>query len=103
MNDLSLIEREWRVMRFENAEGKRVEVASDRIGPEAVPVPPGYRFVDSTAMVPVDQLRGAVEALKQARQAIMTVAGADFRSRARLARAAWDDVSMALDRLGGQS
>lgn len=44
----------WRVMRFENAEGKWAEVASNHVGPEAVPVPAGYKFVRSTPMVPCD-------------------------------------------------
>lgn len=37
----------WRVMRFENGEGKSAEVASNEIAPEQVPVPGGYRFVGS--------------------------------------------------------
>lgn len=51
----------WRVMRFENAAGKWAEVASNHVGPEAVPVPPGYKFVNSTPMVP----RADVERLRE--------------------------------------
>jgi hypothetical protein len=47
----------WRVMRFENAEGKWAELASNHVGPEAVPVPPGYKFVGSTPMVPDSRAR----------------------------------------------
>lgn len=56
-----MAEREWRVMRFENAEGKWAEVASNRVGPEEIPVPDGYRFVSAIPMVPAEHLRGAEE------------------------------------------
>jgi len=39
-------------MRFERPDGKYAEVASNQAGPEQIPVPPGYRFVSSTPMVP---------------------------------------------------
>lgn len=43
----------WRVLRFENDEGKYAEVGTF-LGPDLVPVPPGYRLVSSTRMVPAD-------------------------------------------------
>jgi hypothetical protein len=51
----------WRVMRFEAAGGKWAEVASNHIGPEAVNLPAGYRFVRSTPMVAAEQQREALE------------------------------------------
>jgi len=45
----------WRVMRFENANGERVEVASSRGGPGVIDMPPGYSFVRSIPLVPCDQ------------------------------------------------
>jgi len=46
----------WRVMRFEKPSGKYCEVASNHLGPEDIPVPPGYAFVSSTPMVPAEQV-----------------------------------------------
>jgi hypothetical protein len=65
MSDIrqSEVAREWRVMRFENAEGKYAEVGT-YMGANAIPVPPGYKLVSSTPMVPASQLRGALEALR---------------------------------------
>lgn len=58
---MSATEREWRVMRFENAAGQWAEVASNHLGPEQLPMPPGYRFVSATPMIAAEQLQGAVE------------------------------------------
>lgn len=59
----------WRVMRFEAADGRYVEVASPIAKPEQIPVPSGYRFVSSTPMVPqaeLDALRAlCAEAARQ--------------------------------------
>jgi hypothetical protein len=61
----------WCVMRFENGEGQYAEIASNHVGPEAVPLPPGYRFVSSTPMMPADVTDEMVE------QAARTIAAAD--------------------------
>lgn len=52
MPDLPKSDGVWRVYRFETAGGKYAEAASNQVGPEQIPVPPGYRFVGSTPMVP---------------------------------------------------
>lgn len=49
-------ESPWRVMRFEKADGKYAEVASNVVSPEQVQIPAGYRFVRSTPMVPTSEL-----------------------------------------------
>jgi hypothetical protein len=56
--------REWRVMRFENSEGKYAEVGT-YLGANTIPVPPGYKLVSSTPMVPASRLAGAVAVLEQ--------------------------------------
>jgi hypothetical protein len=61
--------REWRVMRFENSEGKYAEVGT-YLGANTIPVPPGYKLVASTPMVPAEQLRGAVQALGEFRDGL---------------------------------
>lgn len=55
----------WRVMRFETASGKWAEVASNQVGPEVLPIPPGYKFVSSTPMVSQARLDEAEEALRE--------------------------------------
>lgn len=55
----------WRVMRFEDASGRYAEVASNEVGPEAIPVPPGYRFVSSFAMVRAEVTDEMVERAAQ--------------------------------------
>lgn len=64
----------WRVMRFETADGKWAEVASNKIGPEAVPVPDGYRFVRSTPMVPRADMDALTEEIEAAERAISLIA-----------------------------
>src|SRR4051812_8448573 len=54
----------WRVMRFETASGKYAEVASNEVGPEAIKLPPGYKFVRSTPMVPAETLDALVEEVR---------------------------------------
>lgn len=56
-------DKTWRVMCFENAEGKSIELASNHVGPEAVPVPPGYKFVSSVAMVLMDESGEVTDAM----------------------------------------
>jgi hypothetical protein len=68
---MSDAEREWRVMRFENAEGKYAEVGT-YLGANTIPVPPGYKLVSSTPMVPASQLAGAVEKRDRLAAAVTT-------------------------------
>jgi hypothetical protein len=76
----------WRVMRFENAEGKWAEVASNVAGPEAVPLPEGFRFVCSTPMVPCDV--AAVERGARAVSGGLTPTGKERRLAEAVLRAA---------------
>lgn len=62
----------WRVMRFETEAGAWAEVASNRVGPEEVNLPAGYRFVRSTPLVPetahlelAEQALGALELVRR--------------------------------------
>jgi hypothetical protein len=53
----------WRVMRFETKTGNYAELASNQVGPEAVPIPPGYQLVSVTPMVTAaeaEELRDAL-------------------------------------------
>jgi hypothetical protein len=53
----------WRVMRFETKTGNYAELASNQVGPEAVPIPPGYQLVSVTPMVTAAEVEELREAL----------------------------------------
>jgi hypothetical protein len=51
-NPAALPDKPWRVFRFEREDGKYCELASNEVGPNQIPVPPGYRFMRATNLVP---------------------------------------------------
>jgi hypothetical protein len=67
----------WRVMRFETDAGAWAEVASNRVGPEEVNLPAGYRFVRSTPLVPEAELVELAEVTLKALELVRRWTGVD--------------------------
>lgn len=59
---------QWRVFRFERADGNYCELASNHLAPEEIALPAGYAFVKATPMVDaaeVDRLRDALVGVRR--------------------------------------